>query len=101
MRTATVASAVVAPFMWPRVGTISDGQQRRRDLLSDVGGQRRQLMRLQVLEALGSRPAIRRPGVWVDRRRQHRLPPRADQVDDALVGDVPALRLSDAGTVVE
>src|SRR5262249_59960993 len=60
-----------------------------------------ELVRLQILEALGARPTIRRPGVWVDRRRQYRLPPRTDQVDDAFASDVPALRLRDAGTIVE
>ena len=55
----------------------------------------------EVLEALGARPAVRHPGVRMDRRRQHRLPPGADQIDDALAGDVPALRLLDVGTVIE
>ena len=96
---AAVAAVIVLVRRW--LWTISQRQQRRRDLLGDVGRQRRQLVRLQILEALGARPAIRRPGVRVDRRRQHRLPPRADQVDDPFAGDVPALRLRDAGTVVE
>src|SRR5262245_44962148 len=103
MRTIVVAVtiAAAAAFVWRRFGAIAQRQQRRRDPLRNVGGQRRQIVRLQILEALGPRPAIRRPGVRVDRRRQHRLPPRADQVDDAFAGDVPALRLRDAGTVVE
>ena len=50
MRTVTVA--VAATFMRLRFGTISQRQQRRRDLLRDVGGQRWQLVRLQILEAL-------------------------------------------------
>ena len=98
----TVAAiAAVAVLVRRRFGTISQRQQRRRDPLGNVGWQRRQLVRLQILEALGARPAIRRPGVRVDRRRQHRLPSRADQIDDTFARDVPALRLRDAGTVVE
>jgi len=49
---AAIAAAVV--LVRRRFGTISQRQQRRRDLLRDLGGQRWQLVRLQILEALGT-----------------------------------------------